>query len=238
MFLSYKKRKPAYYKGLLVKADFKLHEQVASRLARLQPAPAKALDFGAGEGALSWRLADAGYDVTATDMDEKSFRCPAVNFIPLNFNDRQAVEKFAGEHRAAYDIVLGIEVIEHVENPWEYIRCLASMLRPGGVMVVTTPNITSWLSRFRFLFAGRFQHFGEAQLSYGHIAPISAWELQLILERSGMSEVSVASAGALPPLLITGLNRELLASVFMLALRPLLTGLLDGWCIMATARKA
>ncbi len=237
-FLSFEKRKPSYYKGLLVKADHRLHEQVAKRLACLQPAPAKVLDFGAGEGALSWRLAEAGYEVTAVDIDANLFRCPKADFVPLDFNDKQAVENFAGKHKAKFDIVLGIEIIEHIENPWGYIRCLASMLRPSGVIVVTTPNITSWLSRFRFLLEGRFQHFGEAQLSYGHIAPISAWELQLIFERSGLSEVSVVSAGTLPPALISGINRQLLANVFMLALRPFLTGVVDGWCIMATGRKA
>jgi cyclopropane fatty-acyl-phospholipid synthase-like methyltransferase len=238
MRLFFNKRKPAYYHGLRVKADPRLHEQVADRLATLKPAPAKVLDFGAGEGALSCRLAEAGYDVLAADIDQDAFRCPAANFVRLNFDDKQAVNRFAGHHQAEFDAVLGIEVIEHVENPWDYVRCLASMLRPGGVIVVTTPNITSWLSRFRFLFAGRFQHFGDAQLAYGHIAPISAWELQLIFERTGLAEVSVASAGTLPPLFITGLNRELLANLFMLALRPFLSGLVDGWCIMATGRKA
>jgi hypothetical protein len=111
------------------------------------------------------------------------------------------------------------------------------MLRPGGVVLVTTPNITSWLSRFRFLFAGRFQNFGDAALSYGHIAPISPWELDLVFRRSNLSDVSVRSAGTLPPVFVTGFNQLLLANIFMLMLRPLMKGLVDGWCVMATGRK-
>jgi cyclopropane fatty-acyl-phospholipid synthase-like methyltransferase len=230
-------RKRDYYKGLLIKADRGLHEQVVEHLARRQPAPAKVLDFGAGEGALSLRLADAGYDVTAVDIDEPSFNCSDARFVPLDFNNKAAVDAFVAAHQSSFDVVLGIEVIEHIENPWEYVRSLASMLRPGGVIVVTTPNITSWLSRFRFLFAGRFQHFGEAQLSYGHIAPISAWELDLVFRRGGLTEVSVVSAGTLPPVFLTGFNSLLLANLFMLLLRPFMRGLVDGWCIMALGRK-
>ena len=230
-------KKLDYYKGLLIKADLGLHAQVASRLAQLQPAPAQVLDFGAGEGALSLRLADAGYQVTAVDIDEQSFKCPKANFVPLDFNSKSAVDAFVAANQARYDVVLGIEVIEHIENPWEYVRSLASMLRPGGIILITTPNITSWLSRFRFLFAGRFQHFGEAALSYGHIAPITPWELELILKRSGLTESAIVSAGTLPPVFFTGFDQVLLANIFMLLLRPFMKGLVDGWCILATGRK-
>jgi SAM-dependent methyltransferase len=230
-------RKQEYYRGLLVKADLNLHAQVAERLSRLCAAPAKVLDFGAGQGALSLRLSEAGYEVTAADIDRASFKCPTARFVQIDFNDKAAVEGFIAEHQAYYDAVLGVEVIEHIENPWEYIRSLASMLRPGGVILVTTPNITSWLSRFRFLFTGQFQHFGEAQLGYGHIAPISAWELELVLKQSGLFEVAVVSAGTLPPVFVTGFNGLLLANLFMLPLRPFMRGLLDGWCVMATGRK-
>ena len=230
-------KKRAYYKGLLMKADLGLHAQVAARLAKLQPAPARVLDFGAGEGALSLRLVDAGYQVTAVDIDEESFKGPKEIFVPLDFNNKAAVDAFVAANQAKFDVVLGIEIIEHIENPWEYIRSLASMLRPGGIILVTTPNVTSWLSRFCFLFAGRFQHFGDAALSYGHIAPIIPWELDLILKRCGLTENSVVSAGTLPPVFVTGFNRALLAIIFMLPLRPFMTVLVDGWCIMATGRK-
>ena len=230
-------KKKDYYKGLLIKADLGLHAQVADRLAQLQPAPSRVLDFGAGEGALSLRLADAGYQVTAVDIDAASFKCDRAQFVPLDFNNKTAVDAFVAANQGQYDIVLGIEVIEHIENPWEYVRSLASMVRPGGVVLITTPNITSWISRFRFLFWGQFQHFGEAQLSYGHIAPISPWELELVFKRSGLTGVSVVSAGTLPPVFITGFNKDLIANLFMLIFRPFMKGHVDGWCIMATGRK-
>ena len=230
-------KKLDYYKGLIIKADLHLHTQIAARRAQLQPAPAQVLDFGAGEGALSYRLADAGYDVTAVDIDEKSYKCSVARFVPLDFNNKSAVDAFVAAHQNQFDVVLGIEVIEHIESPWEYVRSLTSMLKPRGILLITTPNITSWMSRFRFLFWGQFQHFGEAQLSYGHIAPISPWELELVFKRTNLKEVTVTSAGTLPPIFITGLNLGLLANLLMLPFRPFMKGLVDGWCIMATGRK-
>ena len=237
MIFHFGTKKLDYYKGLLIKADLNLHSQIGARLAQLQPAPAQVLDFGAGEGALSLRLADAGYQVTAVDIDAPSFKCKTAKFVPLDFNDQSAVDAFVAAHQGQFDVVLGIEVIEHIESPWGYIRSLTSMLRPGGIILITTPNITSWLSRFCFLFAGRFQHFGEAQLSYGHIAPITPWELDLVLKRSGLTEIAVVSAGTLPPIFVTGFDQVLLANIFMLPLRLFMSGLVDGWCIMATGRK-
>lgn len=227
-----------YYKGLLIKADWRVHHQVAERLAQIQPVPAHVLDFGAGEGALSLRLVDAGYRVTAVDIDAASFKCQEAEFVPLDFNRKPAIDAFVIANQGKYDVVLGIEVIEHIENPWDYVRSLVSMLRPGGVVLITTPNVTSWLSRFYFLFTGRYHQFADVDLSYGHISPISPWELQLILERCGLLDVAVKSAGTLPPIFITGLNRLLSANLFMLLLRPFMTGRVDGWCVMATGRKS
>lgn len=231
-------RKPLeYYKGLLVKADLGLHEQIAECVQSRAPAGATVLDLGAGEGALSARLRDMGYRVTAADKDAENFKVSDVAFSPINFDSREAMDHFVAAHVNTFDVVLGVEVIEHVEDQWRYVRQLLAMAKPGGFLLVTTPNTTSWLSRITFLLTGRFHQFADADLSYGHINPISPWELRLVMEGVGVRDLSITPAGTLPAIYLTGSGKLFFMNFLALLFRPFSKGLLDGWCVMAVGRK-
>ena len=232
------KKKAEFYKGMLVKADLGLHDQIAEKIQREVPAGAKVLDLGAGEGALSARLVDLGYQVTAVDKDQDSFKCEEATFSRIDFDSADEITQLVKQHEDAFDAVLGIEVIEHVQDQWQYVRQLLKMVKPGGMVLITTPNTTSWLSRLMFFLTGRFHQFSDIDLTYGHINPISSWVLNLILRESGARQIEVFGAGTLPPIYITGFNKLTILNLSMLVLRPFMSGSLDGWCVMATARKA
>lgn len=232
------RKKAEFYKGLLIKADLGLHEQIAEKIQSEVSLGGKILDLGAGEGALSARLSDLGFQVTAADKDQDNFKCMQANFSRINFDSPEEVAKFVAQHEEEFDAVLGIEVIEHVQDQWQYVRQLMRMAKKGGLVLITTPNTASWISRLLFFFTGRFHQFADGDLSYGHINPISPWELELILRESGASQVSILPSGTLPPIYITGLNKLTILNLLILPIRPVMSGILDGWCVMATARKA
>jgi SAM-dependent methyltransferase len=237
-FIHIGSKKLDYYKGLLIRADLGLHDQIAETLVKLLPAGARILDMGAGQGALSLRLKDLGFSVTAVDVNKEDFSASEsdIEYIQLNFNDKSSVDAFISSHQNMFDAVCGVEVIEHVENPWEYVRNLTSLVKEGGVVLVTTPNTTSWLSRFMFFWKGQCLSFDEGGLVYGHINPVSAWELHVIMERIGLKNVTVSPAGTLPPVYAISLKYTIL-SLLMLLFRPLQKGLIDGWCVIATGQK-
>ena len=231
------KKKAMFYQDLLIKADLGLHDQIADKILETVPKGHNILDFGAGEGALSQRLFDLGYAVVAADMNEVDFKAKGPLFNKIDFNNRQEVEHFLNEHENFFDVVIGIEVIEHIHNPWQYIDDLLKMVKPGGLILLTTPNITSWLSRFIFLFSGRFHQFADTDLSYGHIAPITPWEMGVILKEKNLNNIEIKPAGTLPPVYLTGINKLLLINLLALIFRPFMKGHLDGWCILVTAKK-
>lgn len=236
--IHYKKKKLTYYKGLLIRADLGLHEQINEILRNSLSKGARILDMGAGQGALSLRLKESGFNVVAADTNKDDFSVLGgdVEYMQLDFNDHAELKSFLEKNDGKFDAVCGVEVIEHVENPWEYVRGLYSLVKPGGLVLVTTPNITSWLSRFRFFIKGKFISFDESSLAYGHINPISAFELDLIMSRVGLKNVLVRPGGTLPPIYCTSFKMGLL-SLFMLIFRPFQRGILNGWCIIATGEK-
>jgi len=231
------KKKVEYYNGMLMKADLGLHEQIAEKIKSSLPIGSKILDFGCGEGALSQRLHDLGYIVVAADMNANDFKAKDVEFLQINFNIRDEVEIFLNNNYEAFDAVLGIEIIEHIHNPWQYIDDLLKLVKKNGLVLITTPNITSWISRFTFLLSGRFHQFGDADLEYGHVAPISTWELNIILKEKKLEQIEFKEVGTLPPVYITGINKLLILNFIALIFRPFMKSYVDGWCIMASARK-
>lgn len=230
-------KSPRFYKDLLIKADLGLHDQIAEVVGKKAPGGSLVLDFGAGEGALSERLFDMGYKVIAADKDAGNFKSKNCDFFSINFDQPDEVDIFVQKHANLFDVVLGVEVIEHVQDQWKYIRQLMAMVKPGGIVLITTPNTTSWLSRIVFLLTGRFHQFADADLNYGHINPVSPWEMDLIMKDAGATNIEIRSAGTLPPVYITRSPKLLLINILALLLRPFSSGVLDGWCIMAIAQK-
>lgn len=225
-----------YYKGIRIKADLGLHDQIADLIKKYLPKDSKILDFGCGEGALSQRLADIGYCMTSVDINEKDFKAET-EFVHLDFNDVNEVEKFVENNSEKYDLVLGIEVIEHIENPWNYIRQLRNMVRKNGYVIVSTPNITSWYSRVRFFLTGRFHQFEDNDRVYGHINPISIDELEYIASNCDMRVNEIVPGGYLPRLWFSKYPMELIKNIFGFLGSIFMKGMYEGWCIIALLQK-
>ena len=127
----------------------------------------KAADLGSGPGAMAARLAAMGCDVLAADLSKNGFAAglphASVDFNQPDFASLLGPRKFG--------LVTAIEVIEHVESPINFLRNIARLLAPGGVAVLTTPNVDSLPARFKFFFAGKIRTMDE----HGeptHISPI------------------------------------------------------------------
>ena len=122
-----------------------------SVLASWSAAPAagrRILDLSSGGGDTSRMLADLGFRVTATD-----YGAPP----PMAGVDRVAgvdLNSFLPFRSATFAAVNVVEVIEHIENQPQLIREIARVLKPNGIVLISTPNILNVMSRVRFLFTG------------------------------------------------------------------------------------
>jgi 2-polyprenyl-3-methyl-5-hydroxy-6-metoxy-1,4-benzoquinol methylase len=126
------------------------------------------------------------------------------------------------------DVVTAIEVIEHLENPWAFTRQLARLVKPGGLVVVTTPNQLSALSLLTLVAKRRFAAFHDVHYP-AHRTALLECDLHRAAQASGLSvlETSYSLCGRLPlvgwhyPVAVSAcLPRALSDNVMMVAVRP------------------
>lgn len=113
----------------------------------------RALDAGCGAGLLAEPLARLGAAVTAIDAAPENIAVARHHAAGqgLAIDYRQGgVEDLAGEH---FDLIVSMEVIEHVADPARFIAALSGLLAPGGLIILSTPNRTE-ASRLALLTIG------------------------------------------------------------------------------------
>lgn len=91
---------------------------------------------------------------------------------------------------AMADATAAVEVIEHLENPRAFVRELVRVTKPGGWVVVTTPNQLSALSLLTLIAKGRFSAFQDGDYP-AHRTALLEIDLRRIAAESGLDRISV-----------------------------------------------
>ena len=156
------------------------HEAVYEMVGRYLPTGSLVADLAAGEGAFSIKLRELGQNVIAVDASSDHWKVSDIEHRVIDLDTEFAANLAGNEGR--FDAVVAIEIIEHLENPFSFVRECAKLLRPGGMLFVTTPNVEAVHSRLIFLYTGRLNAFGAYEtVRPAHITPIFKWKLDMIL---------------------------------------------------------
>lgn len=152
------------------------------------------LDVPAGEGALAQKLLAAGFEVRCCDLYPEIFRLPNAEIRRGDLSGRLPYQD------EEFDYITCLEGLEHIENPHQAMREFGRLLKPGGQLVVSVPNILNIEERLKWLLHGYTSHFkplsqealeqlrhqaGGLEEVALHVHAIGYPELRYLLEKSG-----------------------------------------------------
>ncbi len=102
------------------------------------------LDIGCGGGILSEPLARLGASMVGADPSEKNAKAAALHAgqSGLEIDYRQTTAEDLAAAGEQFDVVLAMEVVEHVADVNLFVKCCADMVKPGGLMIAATLNRT------------------------------------------------------------------------------------------------
>ncbi|MGY9054116.1 MAG: bifunctional 2-polyprenyl-6-hydroxyphenol methylase/3-demethylubiquinol 3-O-methyltransferase UbiG [Alphaproteobacteria bacterium] len=105
-------------------------------------APLRTLDIGCGGGLVAEPLARLGAEGTGIDLVSDSIQAAIAHAdgqgLPLTY--RLASAETLAEEGAQFDLVTCLEVVEHVADPADFLATVASLVRPGGLLIMSTLN--------------------------------------------------------------------------------------------------
>ena len=145
--------------------------------------------------------------------------------------------EFADRDDTAPEGIVAVEILEHLENPRHFVRECYRALKPGGYLLLSTPNIDSPVSKSLFIRSGQFKYFGDDQYTgSGHIVPISQWLLKKALSEAGFAVQWLGTFGD-PCKGMKWLSRTRLLALLVAVLSPEEPKRLAGEILVLLAQK-
>lgn len=138
-------------------------------------AKARVLDFGAGPGNVSEALRKAGADVIAVENNKFALNSLSARGI-------RAQPVLNGLRNDSFDLVICVEVLEHLSSPWQVLKDLRSLLKPDGGIYLSTPNNRGANA---LIHRGRWREY----LKSTHLFFFNAHSITRLLRETGFSSI-------------------------------------------------
>jgi 2-polyprenyl-3-methyl-5-hydroxy-6-metoxy-1,4-benzoquinol methylase len=197
------------------------------RLLALAGSPRRVLDVGCSSGDLARRLVERGASVIGIDTDEQAAAEARAVCEQVLVGDVETMElPFPDE---SFDLVLCGDLIEHLRDPEHFLSRICPLLRRGGRLLLTTPNVANWAVRLSLL-GGRWRYTERGILDRTHTHLFTKKTLEEMLHRAGYRILEFDFTAPVPKLGIPAVERtahavarirpSLLAYQFVVAASP------------------
>lgn len=134
----------------------------------LVPSGCEVLDIGCGPGVVGSVLLRAGCSVVGVDADKEKADVAEEAGLEVLLADVEADDGLRPLDGRQFDVVLGLDVLEHLRDPAPVLRRIAQLVRPTGVVIVSIPNMSHAAVRLAML-EGRLERTDEGLLDRTHL---------------------------------------------------------------------
>ena len=142
----------------------------------------RVLDVGCSSGYLAAPLVERGNTIVGLELDPAAAHEAEAFCERVLVGDVETME--LPLEAASFDVVLCGDVVEHLRNPTAALARLRPLLRPGGRVVLSTPNVANWAIRLSLL-GGRWRYTDRGILDRTHTQLFTRRTLAEMLERAG-----------------------------------------------------
>lgn len=160
---------------------------------RLIPPAARVLDVGCGMGFTAQWIRDRLH-AEVVGLEPNAQRAAAARSLGLPVHSECLTEELVGR-LGQFDVVLFMDVLEHVPDPLALLRTAAKALKPGGCVIASIPNVAHWTVRAKLLL-GRFDYQAQGIMDATHLRWFTASTIRRLFDKAGLRvDFRAASAG-------------------------------------------
>ena len=150
------------------------------------PPGSRVLDLGAADGSVARALKKRGCTVWGIEQDERAAEAALQVCDRLIVADLETKEAFEPLGSQTFDVVLALDVLEHLRDPAPVLKRAASHLTPKGVVVVSIPNVTHGALRLSLL-EGRFTYTEQGLLDRTHLRFFDRQAAERLISDAGLT---------------------------------------------------
>lgn len=157
----------------------------------------RVLDLGCGNGSLSSYLTEQGYEVIGMEESPSGVEIARRNFTNCQFIQGSIYSPPQEILNNSFDIVISIEVVEHLFYPKELPRLAKKCLKPNGTLIITTPY-NGYLKNLALSLLGKMDKHFTVLWDGGHIKFFSVKTLEKLVKDAGYRDLNFQFAGRSP----------------------------------------
>jgi 2-polyprenyl-3-methyl-5-hydroxy-6-metoxy-1,4-benzoquinol methylase len=157
----------------------------------------RVLDLGCGNGSLTNKIAQQGYEVVGVEDSEQGVTIAKKSFPSCHFIHSSIYNLPYAELKNSFDVVISVEVIDHLLYPKELVRAATQCLKPNGQLILTTPY-HGYLKNLVLAVSGKMDNHFTVLWDGGHIKFFSVKTLSSLLDSEGYTDLNFKFTGRLP----------------------------------------
>ncbi|GAC1613202.1 MAG: hypothetical protein NVS3B27_11950 [Novosphingobium sp.] len=162
--------------------------EVAGKIHALMPSGVRVLDVGCGTGSVTL-IANRGRGNTVCAIEPDPDRAAAASARGIDVHIGVLDDAYLAG-RDKFDVVMSSDVLEHLPAPAELLRLFVAAARPGGLVILSVPNVAHWSVRWNLLW-GRFDYAPVGIMDATHLRWFTESSLRALVESVGLEIVEM-----------------------------------------------